>query len=98
MPHPQRARGGHVDESPHVYGRLPDVIVYPTGGGVGLIGIHKALAELRALGPELAAPAANGDPQPRLFAAQAEQCCPLVRAFEAGARFADAYPNAATAA
>ena len=59
--------------------RVPDVIVYPTGGGVGLIGIHKALAELRELG-WLAGPA------PRLVAAQSTGCAPIVRAFEAGAR------------
>jgi threonine synthase len=57
--------------------RVPDVILYPTGGGVGIIGIHKALLELRELGwitGEL----------PRLVAVQAAGCAPIVDAFEAG--------------
>jgi threonine synthase len=71
--------------------RVPDVIVYPTGGGVGLIGIHKALGELRALGW-------LEGPMPRLVAAQAAGCAPIVRAFEAGARTAEPFPDAHTAA
>ncbi len=61
--------------------RTPDVIVYPTGGGVGLIGIHKAILELRELGwlPD-------DRPLPRLVAAQATGCAPIVTAFRAGAR------------
>src|SRR5205814_9920367 len=59
--------------------RMPDVIVYPTGGGVGLIGIHKALTELVELGW-------IGDRLPRLVAVQASGCAPVVRAFRAGAR------------
>jgi len=58
--------------------RLPDVIAYPTGGGVGIIGIHKALQELRELGW------VSGD-LPRLVAVQAEGCRPIVDAFLAGA-------------
>jgi threonine synthase len=57
--------------------RLPDVIVYPTGGGVGLIGMHKALTEVRELGwaeGELA----------RLVCVQSAGCAPIVRAFEQG--------------
>lgn len=56
--------------------RLPDVIVYPTGGGVGLIGMWKGFQELRALGwlPP-------GSPLPRFVAAQAAGCAPVVRAF-----------------
>ncbi len=57
--------------------RMPDVIVCPTGGGVGLIGIHKALREASALGW------VEG-PLPRLVAVQASGCAPIVRAFEAG--------------
>ena len=68
--------------------RVPDVIVYPTGGGVGLIGIHKALSELRALGW-------IEDRQPRLVAVQASSCAPVVRAFETGARRAEPWPDAA---
>ena len=58
--------------------RMPDVIVYPTGGGVGLIGIHKALTEPRELGW------VEGD-LPRLVSVQATGCAPIVTAFEAGA-------------
>ena len=56
--------------------QAPDVIVYPTGGGVGLIGIHKAFTELARLGLV--------DRMPRLVVVQAEGCAPIVRAFEAG--------------
>ena len=72
-------------------GRVPDVIVYPTGGGVGLIGIHKALLELRELGR-------LDGPLPRLVAAQAAGCAPIVRAFERGARTAEPFPDAQTVA
>jgi threonine synthase len=71
--------------------RCPDVILYPTGGGVGLIGIHKALLEMRELGwitGEL----------PRLVAVQASGCAPIVRAFEAGERTAEPWPDARTVA
>jgi threonine synthase len=59
--------------------RAPDVILYPTGGGVGLIGLWKAFAELRALGW-----LDDGQPVPRLVAVQAAGCAPVVRAWEAG--------------
>ena len=59
--------------------RLPDAIFYPTGGGTGLIGMHKAFLELRELG-WLAAAA----PLPRLFACQAAGCAPIVEAFTRG--------------
>jgi len=72
-------------------GRVPDVIVYPTGGGVGLIGIHKALGELRELGW-------LDGPLPRLVAAQASGCAPIVRAFERGERTAEPWPDAHTVA
>ena len=71
--------------------RVPDVIVCPTGGGVGLIGIHKALHELRDLGW------LDGR-LPRLVAAQAAGCAPIVRAFERGERTAEAWPDAHTVA
>jgi threonine synthase len=70
--------------------RVPDVIVYPTGGGVGLIGIAKALEELRQLGwiaPNLA---------PRLVAVQSTGCAPIVRAFDAGARRAEPWTGPKT--
>src|SRR5678815_147789 len=54
---------------------LPDVIVYPTGGGVGLIGMWKAFDELEAMG-------LTGSKRPRMIAAQAEGCAPIVRAFD----------------
>lgn len=65
--------------------RVPDVIVYPTGGGVGLIGIYKAVRELMALGW------INGK-LPRLVAVQAAGCAPIVKAFEAGADTAEPWP------
>ncbi|HVB43774.1 MAG TPA: threonine synthase [Streptosporangiaceae bacterium] len=71
--------------------RLPDVIVYPTGGGVGIIGIYKALVELLELGwvaGEL----------PRLVAVQASGCAPIVRAFASGARQSEPWPAARTVA
>ncbi len=58
--------------------RMPDVIIYPTGGGVGLIGIYKALVELRTLGW------VDGE-LPRLVCVQSTGCAPIVTAFEAGA-------------
>ncbi|MEV0714227.1 threonine synthase [Asanoa sp. NPDC050611] len=71
--------------------RVPDVIIYPTGGGVGLIGIHKALGELRELGW-------IGDRLPRLVAVQSTGCAPIVRAFDAGARRAEPWADARTVA
>jgi threonine synthase len=71
--------------------QVPDVIVYPTGGGVGLIGIYKALQELQELGWV-------GDRLPRLVAAQSTGCAPIVRAFDGGARRAEPWPGAWTVA
>jgi len=71
--------------------RMPDVIVYPTGGGVGLIGIHKALTEARELGWVTG-------PLPRLVSVQARGCAPIVHAFEAGAAESTAVPNSSTVA
>lgn len=72
--------------------RLPDVILYPTGGGTGLIGMWKAFAELHTLGW------LKSDRMPRLVSCQSEGCAPIVRAFESGQRFADPFPNAHTMA
>jgi threonine synthase len=72
-------------------GALPDVIVYPTGGGVGLIGMWKAFEELEAM--ELI-----GSRRPRMIAAQAEGCAPIVRAFERHAQTSERWDNAATVA
>ena len=71
---------------------LPDVILYPTGGGTGLIGMWKAFAELAELGW------LESDKLPRMIACQAAGCAPIVTAFEAGRRFAEPFRNAATAA
>ena len=71
--------------------RLPDVIIYPTGGGTGLIGMWKAFDEMEQLGW-------IGSKRPRMVTVQAEGCAPIVRAFEQGNRFADEFPNAATTA
>ena len=71
--------------------RLPGVIVYPTGGGVGIIGIYKALRELLELGW------VSGD-LPRLVAVQSAGCAPIVRAFEAGAAASEPWPDAKTVA
>ena len=72
-------------------GTLPDVIVYPTGGGVGLIGMWKAFEELEAM-------KLTGSRRPRMIAAQAEGCAPIVRAFEQRAAASDRWDNAATVA
>jgi len=72
--------------------RLPDVILYPTGGGTGLIGMWKAFQELRELGW------LHTDKMPRLISCQSDGCAPIVRAFEAGLRFAEPFPNAHTVA
>src|SRR5438477_2593459 len=72
--------------------RLPDVILYPTGGGTGLIGMWKAFAELRELGW------LKDEELPRLISCQSEGCAPIVRAYESGARFAEPFPNAHTIA
>jgi len=69
---------------------LPDVIVYPTGGGVGLIGMWKGFAELREIG-WLAR-----DDVPRFVAAQATGCAPIVRAFEEGAAESQPWPDPQT--
>ncbi|MEW2381393.1 threonine synthase [Micromonospora sp. NPDC047707] len=71
--------------------QVPDVIIYPTGGGVGLIGIHKALHELRELGWIT-------DRLPRLVAVQSTGCAPIVRAFAAGAERAEPWADARTVA
>lgn len=72
--------------------RLPDVIVYPTGGGTGLVGMWKAFAELEALGW------LNDTKRPRMVSVQAEGCAPVIRAFEKGAQFCDYWVGAHTIA
>jgi len=70
---------------------LPEVVIYPTGGGTGLVGMWKAFDELQTLG--LIGPA-----RPRMFSVQAEGCAPIVRAFEAGSKFAEPWQDANTQA
>ena len=71
--------------------QLPDVILYPTGGGAGLIGMWKAFDEMEALGW-------IGKKRPRMFSVQATGCAPIVRAFEAGDNTATEFPDAHTCA
>ena len=72
-------------------GKLPDVIFYPTGGGVGLIGMCKAFDEMQAMGW-------ISSERPRMVAVQAEGCAPIVRAWEAHQSSAQFFQNAATIA
>jgi len=71
--------------------QLPDVILYPTGGGTGLIGMWKAFDEMEMLGW-------IGKKRPRMFAVQATGCAPMVRAFEAGEKTAAEFSDAHTIA
>ncbi len=70
---------------------VPDVVLYPTGGGTGLIGMWKAFAELEAIG-------FIGKKRPRMVAVQAAGCAPIVRAYDAGAEHAPRWEDAQTIA
>jgi threonine synthase len=70
---------------------LPDVILYPTGGGTGLVGMWKAFAEMEELGW-------IGAARPRMVTVQSEGCAPIVRAFDEGKRHAEMFDNAETVA
>jgi threonine synthase len=70
---------------------LPDVIIYPTGGGTGLVGMWKSFEEMEAMGW-------IGSRRPRMVTVQAAGCAPIVRAFESGAARAEFWENAATLA
>jgi threonine synthase len=70
---------------------VPDVILYPTGGGVGLIGMWKAFEELETLGW-------TDSKRPKMIAVQSEGCAPVVRAFERGAERSEFWKDAATVA
>lgn len=72
-------------------GHLPDAMIYPTGGGTGLIGMWKAFAEMAELGW-------IGGEQPRMFSVQATGCAPMVRAFESNSEKAEEWQNPATVA
>jgi threonine synthase len=71
--------------------QLPDVILYPTGGGTGLVGMWKAFNEMEQMGWITSR-------RPRMVAVQAVGCCPIVAAFESGERFASPHLNASTLA
>lgn len=70
---------------------MPDVIVYPTGGGTGIVGIWKAVAEMQQMGWLDCTP-------PRMICVQAEGCAPMVTAFREGERFASPFPDPSTMA
>src|SRR5688572_17763954 len=72
--------------------RLPDWIIYPTGGGTGMVGMWKAFDELERIGW---IPAGR---RPRMISVQADNCAPIVRAFEQGAERSEPWPNARTIA
>jgi threonine synthase len=71
---------------------LPDVIIYPTGGGTGLVGMWKAFNELEELGW------LDNTKRPRMVSVQAEGCAPIIKAFESGASFCDFWLGAQTLA
>src|SRR5439155_23411885 len=71
--------------------RMPDAIVYPTGGGTGIVGMWKAFDEMERLG-------LIGSERPRMISVQSEGCAPIVRAFHAGAEHADEWRDAQTSA
>jgi threonine synthase len=71
--------------------RLPDAIIYPTGGGTGIVGMWKAFAELETMG-------LIGPKRPKMIVVQAEGCAPIARAFAEGKRHADLWANAKTVA
>ncbi len=72
--------------------KLPDVIIYPTGGGTGLIGMWKAFKEMAAMGW------LENDKRPRMVAVQADGCAPVIEAFNSGSPFCDFWMGARTLA
>ena len=70
-------------------GRLPDAMVYPTGGGTGIIGMWKALDEMERLGW-------IGGERPKMYSIQSEGCAPIIRAWQEGAEAASPWEDAAT--
>jgi len=71
--------------------RLPDAIIYPTGGGTGLVGMWKAFEEMERIGW-------IGSKRPKMISVQADGCAPIATAFAKGERFAEEFPNARTSA
>jgi len=70
---------------------LPDVVIYPTGGGTGLVGMWKAFDEMEALGW-------IGNERPRMVTVQSDGCAPMVKAFDENQEFAETWPDARTVA
>ncbi len=70
---------------------LPDAVIYPTGGGTGIVGMWKAFDELEQMGW-------IGSKRPKMISVQAEGCAPIVKAFNEGKRHAELFPNASTMA
>jgi len=92
---PYRCEGKKVmgyELAEHFGWRLPDVIVYPTGGGTGLVGMVKAFNEMGSMGW------LESSARPRMVAVQAEGCAPVIRAFHTGAEFCDFWVGAQTIA
>jgi threonine synthase len=85
------ATGGEANRECWLPVNMPDVIIYPTGGGTGLIGMWKAFDEMEQMGW-------IGPKRPRVVSVQSTTCAPIVRAFEQGKRFADEFENASTVA
>jgi threonine synthase len=83
--------GSIADAGKWLGGALPDVVVYPTGGGTGLVGMWKAWDEMQELGW-------IGPERPRLVSVQPEGCAPVVKAFASGAETTEAWPGPITAA
>jgi threonine synthase len=71
---------------------FPDWIIYPTGGGTGMVGMWKAFEEMEAIGWK------RGTARPRMVSVQAEHCAPIIKAFEEGAERSTMWPNARTVA
>ena len=91
---PYRAEGKKTmgyEIAEQLHWELPDAIVYPTGGGTGLVGMWKAFDEMETLGW-------IGSRRPRMFAVQSTGCAPIVRAFESGASSAELWQGAETIA
>ncbi|MBI4788307.1 MAG: threonine synthase [Chloroflexi bacterium] len=91
---PYRAEGKKTmgyELAEHFNWELPDAILYPTGGGTGIVGMWKAFEEMEQLGW-------IGAKRPKMISVQAEGCAPIVKAFHDGARHADLWPNARTLA
>lgn len=77
-------------------GKLPDAVIFPSGGGVGVIGMWKAFEEMEQLG--WISPPSTGSNRPRMIAVQAQGCAPIVKAWDEGKSTVDAWRNASTVA